>query len=182
MRKLHTLRSSPRLEKNLTSSAARKATGRRSGKKIPRFDNRIIDKCRLIPRLNVCKIRPLSEARGEGDLLHYEITLSLKLLNLRFFRNSNVESLSFEEFKAAFEIAKSAKYKMGKAALKKFLKSISASVLSEDQSEIEAPRESGRASFSRPAMLLLKELIFSGMPPAEFYAKKGGGNFKCRLQ
>lgn len=144
------------------------------GQKIPRFDNRIIDKCRLIPRLNVCKIRPLSEARGEGDLLHYEITLSLKLLNLRFFRNSNVESLSFEEFKAAFEIAKSAKYKMGKAALKKFLKSISASVLSEDQSEIEAPRESGRASFSRPAMLLLKELIFSGMPPAEFYAKKAG--------
>lgn len=144
------------------------------GQKIPRFDNRIIDKCRLIPRLNVCKIRPLSEARGEGDLLHYEITLSLKLLNLRFFRNSNVESLSFEEFKAAFEIAKSAKYKMGKAALKKFLKSISASVLSEDQSEIEAPRESGRAAFSRPAMLLLKELIFSGMPPAEFYAKKAG--------
>ena len=144
------------------------------GQKIPRFDNRIIDKCRLIPRLNVCKIRPLSKIRGEADLLHYEITLSLKLLNLRFFRNSNVESLSFGEFKAAFEIAKGAKYKMGKAALKKFLKSISASVLSEDQSEIEAPRESGRAAFSRPAMLLLKELIFSGMTPAEFYAKKSG--------
>lgn len=142
------------------------------GQKIPRFDNRIIDKCRLIPRMNVCKIRPLSEIKCGDDLLHYEITLSLKLLNLRFFRNSNVESLSFEEFKAAFEIAKGAKYKMGKAALKKFLKSISASVLSEDQSEVEAPRDNGRSSFSRPAMKLLKELIFSGMPPSEFYAQK----------
>ena len=42
--------------------------------KVPRFDNRIIDKCSLIPRLNVCKIRPLSEARNEGDLLvHYKV-------------------------------------------------------------------------------------------------------------
>ena len=60
------------------------------GQKVPRFDNRIIDKCRFIPRMNVCKIRPLNEARNEKDLLYYEVTLALKLLNLRFFRNSNV--------------------------------------------------------------------------------------------
>ena len=38
------------------------------GQKVPRFDNRIIDKCSLIPRLNVCKIKtdgktPLPESR-----------------------------------------------------------------------------------------------------------------------
>ena len=35
-------------------------------------------------------------------------------------------------------------------------KELGASVLNEDQSEIEAPSESGRSSFSRPAMKLLK--------------------------
>lgn len=142
------------------------------GQKVPRFDNRIIDKCRLIPRMNVCKIRPLNEARNEKDLLYYEVTLALKLLNLRFFRNSNIEQLTFEEFKKAFEIAAGAKYKMTKTAMKKFLKSISATALGDDYAEIEPPKESGRASFSRPAMEILKELIFSGMPPREFYGRK----------
>ena len=142
------------------------------GQKVPRFDNRIIDKCRFIPRMNVCKIRPLNEARNEKDLLYYEVTLALKLLNLRFFRNSNIEQLTFEEFKKAFEIAAGAKYKMTKTAMKKFLKSISATALGDDYAEIEPPKESGRASFSRPAMEILKELIFSGMPPREFYGRK----------
>lgn len=142
------------------------------GQKVPRFDNRIIDKCRLIPRMNVCKIRSLNEARNEKDLLYYEVTLALKLLNLRFFRNSNIEQLTFEEFKKAFEIAAGAKYKMTKTAMKKFLKSISATALGDDYAEIEPPKESGRASFSRPAMEILKELIFSGMPPREFYGRK----------
>ncbi len=142
------------------------------GQKIPRFDNRIIDKCKLIPRLNVCKIKPLNEAKADEDFLHYDITLALKLLNLRFFRNSSIESLCFEDFKKLFEIGRKNKYKISKTNLKKFFKSINAEVLSEDQSQIEAPRTSGRASFSRPAMKILRELIFSGKTPAEFYEEK----------
>ena len=142
------------------------------GQKIPRFDNRIIDKCKLITRLNVCKIKKLDEVKNEDDLLHYEITLALKLLNLRFFRNSKEDSLSFEEFLKAFELAKNNKYKLTKTNVKKLFKELGASVLSDDQSEIESPSETGRASFSRPAMKLLKELIFSGKTPNDFYQEK----------
>ncbi len=142
------------------------------GQKIPRFDNRIVDKCKLIPRLNVCKIKKLNEVKSENDLLYYEITLSLKLLNLRFFRNNKEDSLTFEEFLKAFDLAKTNKYKLTKTNVKKLFKQLGASVLNDDQSEIDAPSESGRASFSRPAMKLLKELIFSGKSPNEFYQEK----------
>ena len=142
------------------------------GQKIPRFDNRIINKCKLIPRFNVCKVKKLNEIKNENDLLYYEITLAMKLLNLRFFRNLNIESLDFENFKKLFKIGQENKYKISKTNLKKFLKSISAEILNENQSEIDTPKESGRTSFSRPAMALLKELIFSGTKPSEFYTKK----------
>ena len=142
------------------------------GQKIPRFDNRIIDKCKLIPRLNVCRIRPLDEARSEDDLLHYEITLALKLLNLRFFKDSESCALTFEQFKELFEIGRLDKYRITKSKLKKYLKSINASA--GEDAEIVAPRSSGRSSFSRPAMRILKELIFSGEAPSDFFGKKIG--------
>jgi len=142
------------------------------GQKIPCFDNRIVNKCKLIPRFNVCKVKKLDEIKSENDLLHYEITLALKLLNLRFFRNNKEDSLTFEEFKKAFDLAKNNKFKLTKTNVKKLFKELGASVLNEDQSEIEAPSESGRSSFSRPAMKLLKELIFSGISPNEFYQEK----------
>ena len=142
------------------------------GQKIPRFDNRIVDKCKLIPRLNVCKIKKLNDVKSENDLLHYEIILALKLLNLRFFRNNKEDSLTFEEFLKAFDLAKNNKYKLTKTNTKKLLKEIGASILNEEQSEIEAPNESGRSSYSRPAMKLLKEFIFSGNSPSEFYQEK----------
>ncbi len=142
------------------------------GQKIPRFDNRIIDKCKLIPRFNVCRIKPISEAKGDEDLLYHDITLALKLLNFRYLKDSEVKSLSFEEFSKLFEIGKSNKHKITKTNLKKFLKSIGAEVLGEDHSSVEQPRQSGRSSFSRPAMRLLKELIFSGRAPVEFYESK----------
>lgn len=142
------------------------------GQKIPRFDNRIVDKCKLMPRFNVCKIRPLDEIKNPADFLPYEITTLMKLLNLRFLRNGTIESLACDELKEAFELARDNKYKLSKTALKKFLKKIGAEVLDEDQSKIEAPRSGGRASFSRPAMAVLKELILSGESPAKFYARK----------
>lgn len=142
------------------------------GQKVPRFDNRIIDKCRLIPRLNACKIKPLAKITNEADLLPYQTTLLTKLLNLRFFRNGNVEGFTIGELKAAYDIGCKSKFKFTATALRKFLHSIGAEVLDEEQSKIEASREGGRASFSRPAMVLLKELILSGKTPAEFYSEK----------
>ena len=80
------------------------------GQKTPRFDNRIIGKCKLIPRLNVCKIKPLKECKTEDDFLPHTITLALKLLNLRFFRGAGIDSLSFDEFLRAFELARQNKF------------------------------------------------------------------------
>lgn len=139
------------------------------GQKIPRFDNRVVDKCRLIPRLNVCKIKPLEKIKNNDDLLYYEIVTAFKLLNLRFFRNRNIESLNFNEFMELFAIAKQNKYKVGARDMQKFMKKIGAEILDENQSKIESPKESGRASFSRPAMKILHGLIFSGKSPAEYY-------------
>ena len=139
------------------------------GQKTPRFDNRVIDKCKLIPRLNVCKIKPIDECKTDDDFLPHTITLSLKLLNLRFFRGDGIDSLSFDEFLRAFELAKNKKFKLSKVALKKFLASIDAEVMDETQSKIDEPRNSGRTAFSRPAMRILRDLIFSGKSPAEFY-------------
>ena len=142
------------------------------GQKTPRFDNRIIDKCRLIPRLNVCKIKPLKECKTDDDFLPHTITLALKLLNLRFFRGAGVDSLSFGEFLQAFEIARKNKFALSKTNLKKFFKAIGAEIMDENQSCVESPRENGRASYSRPAMRLLRNLIFSGKSPADFYAEE----------
>ena len=144
------------------------------GQKIPRFDNRVIDKCKLIPRLNVCKIKKLDKCKTDDDFLPYTIALSLKLLNLRFFRGVVVDSLSFDEFLRAFELARSSKFKLSKTDLKKFFISIGAEVMDENQSQIEQPRGDCRAAFSRPAMRILRELIFSGKSPAEFYATQVG--------
>ncbi len=142
------------------------------GQKTPRFDNRIIGKCKLIPRLNVCKIKPLKECKAEDDFLPHTITLALKLLNLRFFRGAGIDSLSFDEFLRAFEIARQNKFALNKTNLKKFFKTIGAEIMDENQSSVEQPREGGRASYSRPAMRLLRDLIFSGKSPAEFYASR----------
>lgn len=141
--------------------------------KVPRFDNRIIDKCSLIPRLNVCKIRPLDEARGEKDLLVHEVTLLMKLLNVRVLRleDNTVSPLAKNELIDAFEAAKKSSFKFGKRDWKSFLKGINCEVLPGHE-EIEKPSESGRASFSRPALRLLKELILGDKSAEDFYGRK----------
>ncbi|MFO7820732.1 MAG: hypothetical protein R6V56_01530, partial [Lentisphaeria bacterium] len=50
--------------------------------KVPRFDNRIVEKCCLIPRYNVCRA---------NDALVLEVTFLLKLMNMRFFAPTSVE-------------------------------------------------------------------------------------------
>jgi len=140
------------------------------GQKIPRFDNRIIDKCSLIPRLNVCAIKSVADSKTENDFLYHDITLMMKLLNMRFLRLSDntISELSYEEFLTAYEIGKKQSYKFTKTQWKKFLKSIAASEMPNHE-EVEEPRKSGRASLSRPAMRLMKELLLSGKSPKDFY-------------
>lgn len=68
------------------------------GQKIPRFENRIIGKCVLIPRLNVCKIR-----KGDDGTLRpqsrtaAEVIFLMKLKNMRLKQGSGVRGLAAEE-------------------------------------------------------------------------------------
>jgi CRISPR-associated endonuclease Csn1 len=60
------------------------------GQKTPRFDNRIVENCALIPRLHVCKVAPRWRRNQNGDkeldprsLLAAEVTFLLQLKNLQ---------------------------------------------------------------------------------------------------
>lgn len=129
--------------------------------KTPRFDNRIISKCRLIPRLNVCKRK---------DELTQEVTFLMKLKNFRYIdaETGEVKSLTPPQLKEMFETYKDEK-KIGERELRKYLKERLNGRLHPSHTNIDAPKTTGRASFCRPAMRILKELLLSGKSPHELY-------------
>ncbi len=143
------------------------------GQKIPRFDNRIIGKCALIPRLNVCTIRsdedgqPLPQAR-----LAAEVVFLLKLKNLLVQRVSGPDKLTVDELRKVFAHPRSAKLTLSKAAWRKICLDELGVVPLPGHEEVTAPRYGGRSRFCRPALDLLKRLILSGMKPSEFYAQE----------
>lgn len=133
------------------------------GQRTPRFDNRIIGKCSLIPRLNVCKSQ---------DPLSMEVRFLLALKHFRFIKNGEVSPFDFKEinelfFKYKDDLPKIKQNYIGKKALKNYLKSKGYEAFSEDY--IPAPKTSGRSRFCRPALKILKELILSGKNPHDFY-------------
>ena len=134
------------------------------GQKTPRFDNRIIAKCSLIPRLNVCKSKePLSR----------EVRFLLALKNFRFIKNGQVASFDFEEINELFNMYKGRLLDKGhanyidKKDIKKYLQNKCYDIFSQDV--IPMPKDGGRSRFCRPALRILKELILSGKNPHDFY-------------
>ena len=78
------------------------------GQKIPRFDNRIIEKCVLMPRFNVCKTRiRLDRKNGmlpyPESLLAAEVTFLWKLKNMRYAEGGQEKSLAVDEIKELFQ-------------------------------------------------------------------------------
>lgn len=138
------------------------------GQKIPRFDNRIIAKCAVIPRLNVCKLR-----EGEKDQPHpqslvaVEVAFLMKLKNLRFQRAHQQQSLSAKDIRAILDDSRRKNWAITKSAWKKYCSGIGAVPLPGHE-EVESPRFSGRSRFCRPALEVLKRLILSGQKPSEF--------------
>lgn len=142
------------------------------GQKIPRFDNRIISKCSCIQRLNVCKAK---------DILNLEVCFLLSLLNMRFtYGNTTSAQLEpeqlkqiFEDYKQGISINKTeSNVLVGQKDWKKEIEEGYGGKINENQKSIPHPNPSGRSRFSRPALLVLKDLILSGMNPHEFYAKQ----------
>jgi CRISPR-associated endonuclease Csn1 len=138
------------------------------GQKIPRFENRIIAKCALIPRLNVCKLREGEKERPhQKSLAAVEATFLMKLKNLRVQRGGGAGWLTAEEIRGVYEDPKRKDWKFSKPVWKKYCVSIGAIPLP-GQEQVDAPRLSGRSRFCRPALEILKRLILSGKKPSEF--------------
>lgn len=140
------------------------------GQKIPRFDNRIIEKCVLIPRLNVCKIRQADDGGPHpGSLLAVEVAFLMKLKNLRFQRGGEQVALSAAELAQLFK-ERAGKLSLTPAAWKKVCCKLGGHPLPGHE-EVAPARLSGRSRFCRPALAILKRLILSGLPPASFHAE-----------
>jgi CRISPR-associated endonuclease Csn1 len=144
------------------------------GQKIPRFDNRIIEKCVLIPRFNVCKVDVRLDKDGKPypeSLLASEVTFLMKLKNMRVQRAPKVQSgLTAQEIKSIFNDPKVKGYKLTASQWKKMCESFGAQPVNPKKDEVEPPKESGRSRFCRPALEVLKRLILSGETPKEFHA------------
>ena len=126
------------------------------GQKIPRFDNRIISKCKLLPKRNVCKANTIENVA---------ITLLLKLKNLRVTGlDGDKIMLSPEEILKIFENWKIKSEEKGKldASITKaeIEKVISLKII--DKIEPMKANISGRSSFCRRACLILTKVILSG--------------------
>lgn len=148
------------------------------GQKIPRFDNRVLNKCCLIPRLNVCR---------SSDGLNIQVQFLMKLMNMRFDDDFLQRQLNYDEIKELFNLStekakqesqkenKKSKaekcahaFKLTKSEWKKWLHAKGFGVY-ENSSIVEPANISGRSRFSRPALKIMKELILSGQSPHDFY-------------
>ncbi len=170
------------------------------GQKTPKFDNRILNDCVLIPRFHVCKLdvridrqtgKPVPES-----LLSTEVTFLMKLKNLlvgdsekgqRKLLPQEVRDIfadALQELKAGKlvsstgEFAKSWPDMVAKCfALTKtewgHRKKLNRPDLKPlpGHEEVKAPKASGRSAYSRVALRILKELILSGNAPSAFHAR-----------
>jgi CRISPR-associated endonuclease Csn1 len=164
------------------------------GQKIPRFDNRILNDCVLIPRFHVCKT-DIRQDRRTGKpfpetLLAAEVTFLMKLRNTLVADGPGQRKLRVEEIQRIFE-AVSADVAKVKPDAKDWSKKIAdrLSLTKTDWGKtkgiaelelrplpghetVKPPRDSGRSGFSRPALRFLKELILSGKSPREFHSEQ----------
>lgn len=139
------------------------------GQKIPRFDNRIIDKCLLIPRLNVSKA---SSANGtpHQDYLDFHLLSRLHALQIKVVSTHEIRKINHRELIHLYETFKDQK-------------SISASKLSKCMVndlgidfalapyKIEAAVTTGRTSFCRPAIKMVNRILREGLTPELAYER-----------
>lgn len=127
------------------------------GQKIPRFDNRIISKCKLLPKRNVCKAETLENV---------SFVLLMKLKNLRFTDISGEKvRLNPAEIKSIYENwLKKVEEKDGRLDVtitKKEIEKVTDRKIS-DKIEPMKVNLSGRSSFCRRACQVMCAFILSG--------------------
>ncbi len=143
------------------------------GQKIPRFENRIIGKCVLIPRLNVCKVR--TDEKGElhsRSRIAAETVFLMRLKNMRVQTADGQRGLTAQEINRIFGDPKRTKLSLTETVWKKLCMRFGAKPLLGQFQEVKEPTFSGRSRFCRPALEILKRLILSGDPPTVAHEKE----------
>ena len=164
------------------------------GQKIPRFDNRILNDCVVIPRFHVCKAEIRQDAKTgkpiADSLLPAEVTFLMKLKNTLVAGAKAQRKLTVEEICKIYEVVSTGIQDV-EADAKDWAKKVASRLSLTDTSwarkkgvkelglfplpghgEVKPPRHSGRSAFSRPALKLLKALILSGKSPQNFYQEQ----------
>lgn len=132
------------------------------GQKIPRFSNRIISKCKLLPKRNVCKAKTAENVT---------FCMLMKLKNLRFTNIYGEKcQLTGEEINLIYENwLKKIESKDGKLdttiTKQEIEKTLGINIL--DKIEPMKVNLSGRSSFCRRACKIMKKVILSGKNPLE---------------
>jgi CRISPR-associated endonuclease Csn1 len=147
------------------------------GQKLPRFDNRNVSSCALIPRFKAAKIPSSDLLKGmpktdEEDIrevrLYPTFVLMMILKNLRVIKtlDGGAEPLTPDEARKLYEAFKP-KLSFKKRELKTALNAMGFSLAPGSTDSLKAGGRSGRASFSKPALRMLTELLLEGWPPME---------------
>ena len=151
--------------------------------KYPRFENRVLNNCSLMPRFHVCKA---------NSKLAIETMFLLRLYNFRYdSQNGKVSSLKLEKIKCLLkqkcEEAKKELKNLGQALnnepdpmetynkifslnanqVKKIVKELKGRVKINHE-KIEKGNISGRSRYSSPALFVLEQLILKGIYISDF--------------
>lgn len=136
--------------------------------KVPRFDNRILNKCQMLPKRNVCKA---------NDPLNIKLTLLMRLLNLRFTDGDGVynRGLTPEEFPKAYQ--KAQEILAGKQACEitftqtgtilEHATGMKVQILNMKGGDKIKINTGGRSRFCRPALKLMIDILLSGQDPKQ---------------
>lgn len=131
------------------------------GQKIPRFSNRIISKCRLLPKRNVCKSETLESAT---------LVLLMKLKNLRLTDiYGDKFKLDYKQIKEIYEnwlIKANDGQKLDTTITKKEIENVIKRKLLDKIEPLKA-NIAGRSSFCRRACQIMNKIILEGIEPQE---------------
>lgn len=127
------------------------------GQKIPRFDNRIISKCRLLPKRNVCKAETIENV---------SFVLLMKLKNLRFTDISGEKlRLTPEQINEIYNNwllkVEQKDGKLDTTIIKKEIEKVIGRKIIDKIEPMKASL-SGRSAFCRRACEIMKKVILSG--------------------
>lgn len=137
------------------------------GQKIPRFNNRIIAKCKLLPKRNVCKADTIEN-------VSFVLLMKLKNLRLIDFSGKKIPPLSAEQIKQLYEKwCMDAKIGTPEQKLDKTItkidieKVIGSKIKSGVETKDMKANILGRSSFCRRACDIMKKVILSGQNPQD---------------